>query len=405
MTRVVLAYSGGLDTSICIHWLQVNRGMKTVAFAANIGQEKDPAPLRERALRTGAEGIHILDLREEFVRDYIFPALKANALYENGYPLHTALSRPLIAKGLVQVAAKENIGVVAHGCTGKGNDQVRIEGGVSALAPHLKIIAPVREWEFRSREEEIDYAIKHEIKIPVTREKPYSIDHNLWGVSIECGELEDPWNAPPKGAYQITADPMEAPNEPAEVTIGFEAGVPVSLDGKSCGGVDLIQRLTELGGAHGVGRIDIVENRVVGIKSREIYEAPAAVLLIAAHRAVEELVFSKNLADLKDSMGRQYANMIYSGLWFTDLRLALDAFINETQRYVCGEARLRLFKGAFAVVGRRSPYSLYDKRLATYGEGDTFDHKAAAGFLSIYGLAGRAEGIRRNKTRTGKAAK
>ena len=399
MARVVLAYSGGLDTSICIHWLKAKKGMTTVAFAANIGQGEDLEPLGQRALQTGAQSVHILDLREEYVRDYIFPALKANALYESGYPLNTALGRPLIAKALVEVARDEDCGFVAHGCTAKGNDQVRFETSVGALAPDIRVLAPVREWEFRSREEEIDYAESHHIDIPVTREKPYSIDGNLWGVSIECGELEDPWNAPPREAYQITTDPADAPDQAVEVAIGFEAGEPVRLDGKPMGGVALIEALNELGGAHGVGRLDIVENRVVGIKSREIYEAPAALILIAAHRALEDLVLSKSVRDTKEMLSDQYADLIYNGQWFSDLREALDAFLSETQRCVTGEVRVRLFKGSLAVAGRRSDYSLYDRRMATYGEGDTFDHASAQGFLHIYGLATRAEGLRRKRLR------
>ena len=398
MSRVVLAYSGGLDTSICIHWLNAKKGLRTIAFAANIGQGDDLEPLGRRALDAGADNVHILDLREEYVHDYIFPAIKANTLYESGYPLNTALGRPLIAKWLVNVAHQESCGAVAHGCTGKGNDQVRFEVGVTSLDPTLQIVAPVREWEFRTREEEIEYAERHNIQINVTRQKPYSIDRNLWGVSVECGELEDPWNAPPRQAYQITTDPTEAPDEPVEVVIGFEEGVPISLDGKPTGGVELIKTLNSLAGAHGVGRLDIVENRVVGIKSREIYEAPAAVVLIGAHRALEDLVLSKPVRDTKDHLAQQYANLIYGGLWFSDLRLALHAFFDETQRYVTGEVRVRLYKGAYSIAGRRSPYSLYDRSLATYSEGDTFEHRHAEGFLHVYGLAGRAEGARRKRT-------
>jgi argininosuccinate synthase len=397
MARVVLAYSGGLDTSICIHWMKAKKGLSTVAFAADIGQGGDPAELERRALAAGAEKAYVLDMREEFVRDFVFPAIKANAVYESGYPLNTALGRPLIAKGLVQVAHKEGIDTIAHGCTGKGNDQVRIEVGVASLDPRLKAVAPLREWEFRSREEEIDYAEFHNIRIPVTRAKPYSIDRNLWGVSVECGQLEDPWNAPPRDAYQITTDPLDAPNKPEELVVGFNQGVPVSLNGKALGGIELIQTLNQVGGAHGVGRHDVIENRYVGIKSREVYEAPAAAILLAAHRAIEDLVLSKGVRDAKEALSQQFANLIYAGQWFTDLRECLEAFLDRTQVHVTGEARVRLYKGSCVVAGRRAPLSLYDRGLATYSAGDTFQHRHAEGFLHICSLPGRAEGARRAK--------
>ncbi|HRU06292.1 MAG TPA: argininosuccinate synthase [Candidatus Brocadiia bacterium] len=395
MSRVVLAYSGGLDTSVAIHWFKVEKNMSVVAFAADLGQGKELEPLRGRALKTGAESIHIRDLREEFVKDFIFPALKANAVYENGYPLHTALGRPLIAKELVRVARAENCQVVAHGCTGKGNDQVRFETGVAALAPDLKVIAPLREWRFKTREEEIDYAQENGVEVPVTKKSPYSIDRNLWGCSIECGALEDPWVAPPADAWQMTADPAQAPDKAEEVVVGFEAGVPVSFAGKPINCVKLLETLNEIGGAHGVGRIDMVEDRVVGIKSREVYEAPAAVILLAAHKAIEDLALSKTVRQTQDILSQQYADLIYSGRWFTDLRDALDAFFSESQKFVTGEARVRLYKGGLLVTGRKSPYSLYSEKLATYGAGDTFRRQSAAGFLDIYSMPARAEGARR----------
>ena len=396
-SRVVLAYSGGLDTSVIIHWLKAERDMRVVAFSADLGQGEELEPLREKAVKTGAEGIHIRDLREEFVHDFIFPALRANATYQSGYPLHTALGRPLIAKELVRVAREEKCDSVAHGCTGKGNDQVRFETGVAALAPDLKVLAPLREWDMKTREDEIDYAVKHEIPIPITRSKPYSLDRNLWGCAIECGELEDPWNAPPEDAYQMTANPLEAPDKPDEVVVGFEAGLPVSLDGKPMGGVELIEKLNEVAGVHGVGRLDMVEDRVVGIKSREIYENPAAAVLLAARQGLQELAVSKPVRQVQDILSAQYADLIYTGRWFTDLRGTLDAFFAEAQKYVTGEARVRLFKGAVAVLGRKAPWSLYDEKLATYGAGDTFRHTSAEGFLDIYSLPVRAEGARRVK--------
>ena len=387
MSRVVLAYSGGLDTSVAIHWLKHTKGMDVVAFAADLGQGGDLSPLRERALRTGASSVH----------RYVFQALRANALYQGSYPLHTALGRPLIAKEQVRIALDEGCDAIAHGCTGKGNDQVRFETGAAALAPQLKVIAPLREWEFRTREEEIDYAQAHGIEIPVTKESPYSLDINLWGCSIECGALEDPWTAPPEDAYQMTANPLEAPDEPAEVVVGFEQGVPVSLGGKPKSGREIIAELNELAGAHGVGRIDMVEDRLVGIKSREIYEGPAAVVLLAAHRAIEQVCLSKTVRQTQDRLSLEYADLIYTGRWFTDLRSALAAFFEESQRYVIGEARVRLYKGNAAVTGRQSPWSLYDEKLATYGAGDSFRHQSAEGFLDIYSLPIRAEGARRKK--------
>ena len=402
MSRVVLAYSGGLDTSVAIHWLKTHKGMAVVAFAANLGQGGDLESLRERALRTGAQSVHISDLREVFVSEYVFPALKANALYQGSYPLHTALGRPLIAKEQVRIALEEGCENIAHGCTGKGNDQVRFETGAAALAPHLRVIAPLREWEFRTREEEMDYAAANDIQVPTTKESPYSIDENLWGVSIECGELEDPWTAPPEEAYRMTVDPRQAPDEPADVVVGFDAGIPVSLNGAAMSGIDLIAELNKIGGAHGVGRIDMVEDRLVGIKSREVYEGPAAVILLAAHRAIEQITLSKTVRQVQEQLAMEYSDLIYTGRWFTDLRDALAAFFDESQRYVTGEARVRLYKGQATVTGRKSPCSLYSEKLATYGAGDTFRHESADGFLDIYSLPIRAEGARRKQVCDGR---
>lgn len=398
MAKIVLAYSGGLDTSVAIHWLQVEKQFDVIAFAADLGQVGDLQAVGRRAKKTGAIKVVIEDLRERFVNEYVVPALKANAIYENGYPLNTALGRPLIAQELARVAVENKCEYVSHGCTGKGNDQVRFEAGVAALAPHLKVVAPLREWKFKSREEEVDYAQEHGIEVPVKRDRPYSIDQNLWGASIECGELEDPWQAPPEDTHIMTRPPEKAPDMAVEIAIGFEQGVPVSLDGKALSGLQIIDRLNEVAGAHAVGRIDIIENRVVGIKSREVYEAPAATVLLAAHKALEEMTLSREVVRQKNILAQVYSDIIYGGRWFTDLREALDAFVTATQTYVTGEVRVRLYKGQCMIRGRRSPYSLYDKKLATYGEGDAFDHAAAKGFLDIYNLDIKAQGLRRMRT-------
>ena len=403
MAKIVLAYSGGLDTSVAIHWLKERKGFQVTAFMANIGQPGDLAHTAQRALNTGAEAAEVQDLRERFVKEFVFPALQANAVYENGYPLNTALGRPLIAQELVRTALENSCEFVAHGCTAKGNDQIRFEAGVAALAPDLKVVAPLREWEFRTREEEIDYARQHKIDVPVTRESPYSIDRNLWGVSIECGELEDPWQSPPVETHLMTRPIAEAPDKPAEIEIAFEEGIPMALDGEPMDGVKMIETLNQLGGEHAVGRLDMIENRVVGIKSREIYEAPAAQILLTAHRALEEMTLSRPVARQKAILSQVYSDIIYSGRWFTDLREALDAFIKATQKYVTGTLRMQLHKGNCIVTGRRSPHSLYDKRLATYGEGDTFRHEAAKGFLTIYNLDIKAQGMRRKRLETGRS--
>jgi argininosuccinate synthase len=395
MSKIVLAYSGGLDTSIAIHWLQVRKGYKVVALLVNLGQPGDTTEPAERALATGAVAARVEDVRDEFVTDFIWPALKANAVYEGVYPLNTAVGRPLIAKELARVALEEGADAIAHGCTAKGNDQIRFEAGVAALAPHLKTVAPLREWEFKTRDEEIDYAAQHGINVPVTKDTPYSIDRNLWGVSIECGVLEDPWHAPPEDAYLITTSPEAAPDQPERVEIEFDRGIPVKVDGEVLDGVKLIALLNELGGAHGVGRYDLIENRVVGIKSREVYEAPAACILLAAHKALEALTLSKTVARMKDYVGGVYSDLIYRGHWYTDLREACDAFINSTQKPVSGVVRVRLHKGSCTVEGLKSPYSLYSEGLATYSAGDTFRHESAEGFLDIYNLDIRAQGARR----------
>jgi argininosuccinate synthase len=383
--RVVLAYSGGLDTSVAVKWLQENYDLEVVAVAVDVGQGGDLEAVRDKALKVGAVHAEVVNAKRAFAENFIVPALKANALYEQKYPLATALSRPLIAKALVEAAQGTGAVFAAHGCTGKGNDQVRFEVTFRALDPDLTIIAPAREWDF-TREKAIEYAQKHNIPIPITKKSPYSIDENLWGKSIECGILEDPWVEPPADAFTMTVDPLEAPNEPTYVEIGFEQGVPVAVDGEKMDMVSLIGKINEIAGGNGFGRIDKVENRLVGIKSREIYEAPAALTLIMAHRELEDLTLERDLAHFKYGVELKYAELIYNGLWFGPLRESLDAFINETQKVVTGTVRMKLYKGSCQVVGRKSEYALYDRSLATYEEGDTFSHQSAAGFNKIFGL-------------------
>ena len=384
--RIVLAYSGGLDTSVMLRWLQEKYDAEVITATGYLGQKKELAGVEKKAYKTGAVRAYVKDLTDEFVRGYVFPALKAGALYEGSYPLATALGRPLLAKLLVDIARKENAGTVAHGCSGKGNDQVRFEVSIAALAPGLTVLAPLREWEFRSREEEIAYARTHGIPIKATADSPYSIDENIWGTSIECGVLEDPNVEPPEDAYQHTMSPESAPAQGAYVSIGFANGIPVSLDGSRPGAVRLIDMLNKIGGQHGVGRIDLVENRLVGIKSREIYEAPAAVILHTAHSELERLTLDRSVFHMKSQLSREYAGLVYNGLWYSPLKKALDAFVEETQQTVTGEVRLKLYKGSVTVAGRTSPYSLYKPGLATYTKEDQFDHAASAGFIKIYGM-------------------
>jgi len=385
MKKVILAYSGGLDTSCAIKWLK-DKGYEVVAFIANVGQQEDFPTIEKRALSTGAKKVYCLDLQKEFVADYVMPALKAGAIYENKYLLATALSRPLIAKHQVALALKEKARAVAHGCTGKGNDQVRFETTFSLLAPKLEIIAPVRVWEFTTRESEIDYAKAHKIPVDVTKKSPYSIDKNLYGRSIECGVLEDPWVEPPEEIYQMTQSPLKAPNKPAYVTVHFVNGVPKKINGKDYPPVQLIEALNTLGGKHGVGRVDAIENRLVGIKSREIYENPAATLLHTAHRELEMLALDRETLHFKEGLTQKYAAMVYCGLWETPLKKSLDALIATTQKDVTGTVRLKLYKGNCTPVGRKSPYSRYKETLATYGEKDTFDQKLAEGFLRLWSM-------------------
>ncbi len=389
MKKVVLAYSGGLDTSCIVRWLK-ERGYDVICFVADLGQGlgqgENFEAIERRALAAGASKVYIRDLQEEFISDFILPALKANAVYEGKYLLATALGRPLIAKYLVQIAHKEKAGLVAHGCTGKGNDQVRLEVAVGILDPRLEIIAPVREWEFKSREEEIEYALKYNIPIDVTKKKPYSVDRNLWGISIEAGVLENLEQEPPEDAYLITKSPTHNSSYPRYIEITFAKGVPVKIDGKVFKAKNLINYLNEVGGQFGVGRSDMVENRLVGIKSREIYEAPAATILYTAHKELEALVLDRELAHFKEMISLKYADLVYYGLWFSALKDALDGFVDKTQKLVSGAIKLKLSKGSCVVVGRKSKNSLYKKELSTYGSEDKFDQKLAEGFIKLWGM-------------------
>lgn len=387
--RVVLAYSGGVDTSVCIPYLKKEWGVKEViTLAADLGQGDELGPIQQKALDSGAIESLVVDGKEEFVRNFAFPAIQANALYEARYPLSTALARPLIAKMLVEAAEKYGADAVAHGCTGKGNDQVRFDVGIVALNPKLKVLAPAREWGM-SREATIAYGEKFGIPSPVKKSSPFSIDRNLLGRSIEAGPLEDPMTEAPEEVFVMTKAIADTPDEPDYVEIGFEQGLPVSLDGRALGPVELITELNERVGNQGIGRIDMIENRVVGIKSREIYEAPALLVLVQAHRDLESLTLTADVTQYKYTIEQTYTNLIYQGLWYSPLKTALDAFIQQTQERVTGVVRVKLFKGSASVVGRRSELSIYSPDLATYTDEDQFDHKAAEGFIYIWGLPTR----------------
>lgn len=387
--KVVLAYSGGVDTSVCIPYLKQEWGVtEVITLAADLGQGDELEPVREKALKSGAEQSLIADATADFVKDYAFPAIQANALYENRYPLSTALARPLIAKLLVEAAEQYGADAVAHGCTGKGNDQVRFDVSIAALNPDLKVLAPAREWGM-SREETIAYGERYGISSPVKKSSPYSIDRNLLGRSIEAGPLEDPWTEPLEEIYLMTKAIADTPAEPAYVEIGFERGIPTSLDGQALSPVELITQLNQLAGNHGVGRIDMIENRLVGIKSREIYEAPALLVLIQAHRDLESLTLTADVSHYKRGIEETYSQLVYNGLWYSPLKGALDAFIQQTQERVSGTVRVKFFKGNAAIVGRQSNNSLYSPDLATYGADDQFDHQAAKGFIYVWGLPTR----------------
>jgi len=385
MDKVILAYSGGLDTSVAIRWLNETYNLDVVAVTVDVGNERDFQSIQEKALRTGASKAFVHDAKDDFVRYFAYPSLQAGAIYEERYPLATALARPLIAKIMVDYAHQEGATHVAHGCTGKGNDQVRFDVAFATLDPDLKIIAPVREWRW-SRDEEIEYAAKHDIPVPATVASPYSTDVNLWGRSVEAGILEDAWAEPPEDAYLWTVNPRNAPDEPCYVEIEFEHGIPVALDGDRLDGPTLVQRLSDLAGAHGVGRIDHIENRFVGIKSREVYECPAAVVLHLAHSELEKMTLTRDQMRFKQSVAIEMANLIYNGFWFSAHTQDLMSYVASTQRFVTGTVRMRLFKGIAAAAGRKADNSLYNEALATYGKGDLFNHDAAIGFISLVGL-------------------
>jgi argininosuccinate synthase len=385
--KVVLAYSGGLDTSVCLKWFE-QQGAEPYALYLDLGQGEPAEDVKAKAIKIGAADAFVRDAKAEFAGEYVAPAIKANALYGGKYPLFTALGRPLIAKKLVEVAREVGATHIAHGSTGKGNDQVRFDVTTASIAPDLTVVAPVRDWNM-SRPEEMAYAEEHGIPVPVTKKSPYSVDENLFGRSIEAGPLEDPDHEPTQDVFEMTAAPEEAPDEPGYVEIGFEEGLPVSLDGEELALVELIGQLNDLAGAHGVGRVDMIEDRLVGIKSREIYECPAALTLIQAHKELETMTLTKDVLRFKATVEQRYAELTYDGLWFTPLKRALDAFVAETQRTVTGTVRLKLYKGSNTVVGRAAPRALYSKELATYDPNSTFDEAAAAGFIALWGLPAR----------------
>lgn len=388
--KCVLAYSGGLDTSVCIKWLQDEKGLDVIAVVGEAGQEHEGLEeVKERALATGAIDCIIADMREDFAADYLSKALYTNAHFENKYPLVSALSRPLISKYLVDTAHKYGAKYVAHGCTGKGNDQVRFETSIQALDPSLEIIAPVREWDMHTRQEEMDWAEAHGVTVPTTKSKPYSIDDNLWGRAIECGVLEDPMNRPPLDIYTMTTDPEKAPDKATEIEIEFKAGLPVAIDGQQMSYLDIIAKMNEIAGANGFGRIDMIENRMIGVKSRECYEAPGALALIEAHRGLEDMCLEREVLRYKLHIEHDWATLVYNGQWFSPLKHAMDQFIAATQQCVTGIVRLKFYKGTCTVTGRKSDFSLYDYGLATYDAADTFNHQSAKGFIDLYGLSTR----------------
>ncbi|MEG6616945.1 argininosuccinate synthase [Peptococcaceae bacterium 1198_IL3148] len=386
MEKVVLAYSGGLDTSIIIAWLKENYGYEVIAVTADLGQGEELAPLEEKAKQSGASKLYVEDLREEFVTDYIYPTVKAGAIYEGKYLLGTSMARPLIAKRLVEIAEKEGAVAIAHGATGKGNDQVRFELGIKALNPDLKIIAPWRIWDIKSREDAIDYAEARGIPVPVTKKSIYSRDRNLWHISHEGGDLENPWLGTPDDVLMLTVPPEKAPDKPTIVELEFEQGVPVKLNGEAYGPVEMLEKLNDIGGANGVGIVDMVENRLVGMKSRGVYETPGGAILVAAHKELELLTLDRATLHYKEQLALKYAELVYDGVWFTPLREAMDAFVNVTQQNVTGTVKLKLYKGSISPAGAKSPYSLYNEEFSTFGEDDVYNQADAEGFINLFGL-------------------
>jgi argininosuccinate synthase len=384
--KIILAYSGGLDTSVACKWLQEERGYDVHCLTVDLGNLSDLESAKKRGIEAGALSVNVIDAKEDFLNYFVFPAMQANALYQGQYPLATALGRPLIAKLLVDKAREFEATSVAHGCTGKGNDQVRLDVAINTLAPDLNIVGTARENEM-SRDVAIDYAKKHGIPIKQTAASPYSTDENLWGRSVECGELEDPWAEPPSDVWLWTAEPDSAPDKPAIIEIGFENGIPISLDGENLEAVELVQNLSNIGGQHGIGRIDMVEDRLVGIKSREVYEAPAATILITAHKSLEQLTLSRSQIRMKEQIAQEYADLIYNGLWYSGHHRDLAAYIQSSQRDVTGQVRVKIWKGVLTIIGKQAERSLYSKELATYGDDDQFDQKAAQGFIKLHGLS------------------
>ncbi|MCX7790042.1 MAG: argininosuccinate synthase [Chloroflexaceae bacterium] len=391
--KVVLAYSGGLDTSVIVPWLRENYGCEVICFCADLGQGEDLAGLEEKALKSGASKLIVRDLREEFLREYVLPTMQAGAIYERKYLLGTSMARPIIARHQVAVAEAEGADAVAHGATGKGNDQVRFELTYFALNPRLKIIAPWREWTIRSRQDALDYAAEHNVPVTATAEKIYSRDGNLWHLSHEGGLLEDPWNEPEEDMYQFSASPQSAPDEPEYLTLSFEQGVPVAVNGERLGLVELVERLNLIGGRHGIGRVDLVENRLVGMKSRGVYETPGGTLLYTAHRELESIVLDKETLRARDRIAIDYADLVYNGRWFTPVREAYDAFVRVTQRNMTGDVRLKLYKGNIIIAGRRSPFSLYNEDLATFGPDMVYNQKDAEAFIKLYGLSIKVQAL------------
>lgn len=400
-SKVVLAYSGGLDTSIIIPWLKENYDCEVIAVAGDVGQGEELSPLREKAIRTGASKIFIEDLKDEFVNDFIFPTLKAGAVYEGKYLLGTSFARPVIAKRLVEIALREGADAIAHGATGKGNDQVRFELTIKALAPQLKIIAPWRIWDLKSRDDEIDYANARGIDVPVTKSRPYSMDRNLWHLSHEGADLESPWNEHKNDLLMISNTPEKAPDAPAYVELAFKEGIPVSLDGKVLGGVELIEKLNEIGALHGVGVADMVENRLVGMKSRGVYETPGGTILYEAHRALESITLDRATAHYKEALAIRFAELVYDGCWFTPLREALSAFADSTQRTVTGTVRVKLYKGNCTAASVKSPYSLYNEAFATFGEDSVYNQKDAEGFINLFGLPLKVQALMKQEQKKG----
>lgn len=398
MKKVVLAYSGGLDTSIIIPWLKENYGYEVIAMAADLGQGEELEPLHEKAIKSGASKLYIENLQEEFVTDFIYPTLKAGAVYEGKYLLGTSFARPLIAQRLVEIAEKEGAVAICHGATGKGNDQVRFELAVKALNPDLEIIAPWRIWDIKSREDAIDYAVERGIPVPVTKDRPYSMDRNVWHLSHEGGDLEDPWNEPKKDLFLLGVSPEDAPDEAEYVELDFEQGIPVSLNGEKLGPVQLLEALNAVGGKHGIGIVDMVENRLVGMKSRGVYETPGGTILYTAHQALEHLTLDRLTLHYKEQIALKYAELVYDGVWYSPLREALDAFVDVTQKNVSGTVRLKLYKGNCSLAGTKSPYSLYSEEFATFGRDGVYNQKDAEGFINLFGLPLKVRALMEKKS-------